>query len=80
MYKRGKLIPYLGTFHASDIIEFYGYGIPDFIGTDAVGVFSRPVIISILGMTYCRTNAIQLTLPILIILHSHTILRVSFLA
>ena len=49
MYKRGKATPYLGSFHSSDISEFYGSGgAPDFIGTDALGIFSSLVIISVL--------------------------------
>ena len=56
VYKRGKTIPDFGAFHASDIVEFYGYVVnnttPDFIGTDALGMFSSPVIISVLRMTY----------------------------
>ena len=43
MYKRGKATPFLGTFHGSDIPEFYGSSgpngtAPDFIGTDALGM------------------------------------------
>ena len=51
MYKRGKATPYLGAFHASDIPEFYGSGVaPDFIGTDALGIFSnlRVIIVAVL--------------------------------
>ena len=52
VFKRGKSTPMLGAFHASDIPEFYGFGVnplargeavdvkPDFIGTDALGMFS----------------------------------------
>ena len=39
-YKRGT--GPVGAFHSSDIPEFYGSGAsPDFIGTDALGVFSN---------------------------------------
>ena len=49
MYKRGKATPYLGAFHGSDIPEFYGSGVaPDFIGTDALGILSSLVIVSVL--------------------------------
>ena len=49
MFKRGKSTRVLGSFHASDIPEFYGSNIlgfgdnkdPDFIGTDALGMFFR---------------------------------------
>ena len=42
MFKRGKSTPKLGAFHSSDIPEFYGFGPnPDFIGTDALGKFSK---------------------------------------
>jgi acetylcholinesterase len=41
VFKRGKSTPLLGAFHSSDIPEFFGYGVnPDFIGTDALGMFS----------------------------------------
>ena len=44
MYKRGKAIPFLGSFHGSDVLVFYGSTgpngtAPDFIGTDAFGMF-----------------------------------------
>ena len=46
VYKRGKAIPFLGSFHGSDVPEFYGSSgpngtAPDFIGTDALGMFSN---------------------------------------
>jgi hypothetical protein len=47
VFKRGKSTPMLGSFHASDLPEFFGFdvlgfgGIPDFIGTDALGMFSN---------------------------------------
>ena len=46
MYKRGKATPFLGSFHGSDVPEFYGSigpngTAPDFIGTDALGMFSN---------------------------------------
>ena len=45
VFKRGKSIPKLGAFHSFDIPEFYGYGAnPDFIGTDALGMFSQPFV------------------------------------
>ena len=46
VFKRGKATPMLGSFHASDIPEFFGIDLlgfgakPDFIGTDALGKFS----------------------------------------
>ena len=43
VYKRGKTTPDFGALHGSDVVEFYGdvvTGTPDFIGTDAVGMFS----------------------------------------
>lgn len=41
LFKRGKATPILGTFHSSDIPEFYGTGtVPDFIGTDALVNFA----------------------------------------
>ena len=47
MYKRGK--GPLGAFHSSDIPEFYGSGVsPDFIGTDALGMFSKHFLLSML--------------------------------
>ena len=45
VFKRGKSTPILGSFHASDIPEFFGFDVlgfgakPDFIGTDALGMF-----------------------------------------
>ncbi|TFK32450.1 sterol esterase [Crucibulum laeve] len=37
LFKRGKATPGLGSFHGSDITEFYGSGVlPDFIATDAL--------------------------------------------
>ena len=45
VFKRGKSTPVLGSFHASDISEFFGFDVlgfgakPDFIGTDALGTF-----------------------------------------
>ena len=39
-FKRGA--GQVGAFHSSDIPEFYGSGVsPDFIGTDALGMFSN---------------------------------------
>ena len=53
VYKRGKTTPYLGAFHSSDIPEFYSSGVaPDFIGTDALGMFSSLVIIAVLIHVY----------------------------
>ena len=44
VFKRGKAIPQLGAFHSSDLPEFFGTGVaPDFIGTDALGMFSNLV-------------------------------------
>ena len=44
VYKRGKATPDLGAFHTSDLPEFYGSGAaPDFIGTDALGMFLKPL-------------------------------------
>ena len=41
VFKRGKTTPEIGSFHSSDIPEFYGTGdAPDFIGTDALGMVS----------------------------------------
>ena len=50
MYKRGKATPLLGSFHGSDVPEFYGSSgpngtAPDFIGTDALGIISKPCFI-----------------------------------
>jgi acetylcholinesterase len=40
VFRRGKSTPKLGAFHSSDIPEFFGFGVnPDFIGTDALGMF-----------------------------------------
>ncbi|TDL14968.1 carotenoid ester lipase precursor [Rickenella mellea] len=37
LYARGKAAPILGSFHSSDLAEFYGSGLgQDFIGTDAL--------------------------------------------
>ncbi|TDL14969.1 carotenoid ester lipase precursor [Rickenella mellea] len=37
LYARGKALPILGSFHVSDLSEFYGTGLlPSFIGTDAL--------------------------------------------
>ncbi|KAF8995824.1 carotenoid ester lipase precursor [Cyathus striatus] len=37
LYKRDKVVPFLGSFHSSDLDEFYGSGtLPDNIGTDAL--------------------------------------------
>lgn len=37
MFKRNKATPIIGSFHGSDLNEFYGAGpSPDFIGTDAL--------------------------------------------
>ena len=53
MYKRGKDTPFLGAFHTSDILEFYGTGnAPDFIGTDALGMFLTPCNHLCAGTTY----------------------------
>jgi carboxylesterase type B len=42
LFKRGKATPFLGSFHSSDIPEFYGTGTtPDFIGTDALVNFAN---------------------------------------
>ena len=44
VFKRGKATQVLGSFHASDIPEFYGFDVlgfgvkPSFIGTDALGM------------------------------------------
>jgi hypothetical protein len=78
VFKRGKATPDLGSFHASDLAEFYGAGdAPDFIGTDAVGMFSGLVLMSVLvGLTTALIPYIQSTLPILVILQSHTTLAV----
>ena len=71
-YKRGKAIPYLGAFHGSDISEFFGSGVaPDFIGTDALGIFSNLFIVA------CADTHIQLTLPILAIPLFHRTLKAS---
>ena len=53
VFKRGKSTPELGAFHGFDLPEFYGesYGAgvaPDFIGTDALGVLSRCIVIYML--------------------------------
>ena len=58
MFKRGKSTPMLGAFHSSDISEFYGFGVnpltrgtdapgvkPDFIGTDALGMFFKTFVV-----------------------------------
>lgn len=53
VYKRGKTTPYLGAYHSSDIPEFYGSGVaPDFIGTDALGIFSNLIIVTVLMHVY----------------------------
>ena len=44
MYKCGKAILFLGSFHGSDVPEFYGSSVlngtaPDLIGTDVLGMF-----------------------------------------
>ena len=44
VYKRGKATPLFGSFHGSDVPEFYASTgpngtAPDFIGTDALGMF-----------------------------------------
>ena len=36
MYKRGKVTPFLGAAHGTDVPEFYGLVLPDFIATDAL--------------------------------------------
>ena len=36
MYKRGKITPFLGAAHGTDVPEFYGLVLPDFIATDAL--------------------------------------------
>jgi len=43
LYKRGKATPFLGSFHGSDVPEFYGNSgaTPDFIGTDALVNFAN---------------------------------------
>ncbi|KAH9475727.1 Lipase 3 [Psilocybe cubensis] len=42
LFKRGKATPLLGSFHGSDIPEFYGSGTaPDFIGTDGLVNFAN---------------------------------------
>jgi acetylcholinesterase len=53
VYKRGKATRYLGAYHGSDIPEFFGSGVaPDFIGTDALGIFSNLVIVTMLIHVY----------------------------
>ena len=57
MYKRGKATPYLGAFHASDIPEFYGSGVaPDFIGTDALGIFSNLQVVIVAALIHYPVN------------------------
>ena len=62
VFKRGKAVPQLGAFHGSDIPEFFGTGVaPDFIGTDALGMFSNLVNIYLLpwlttGVKYYPVN------------------------
>jgi acetylcholinesterase len=42
VYKRGKATPFLGSFHGSDLAEFYGSAtLPDFQGTDALVNFAN---------------------------------------
>ncbi|KAF8814379.1 carotenoid ester lipase precursor [Phlegmacium glaucopus] len=44
LFKRLKIIPFLGSFHSSDLTEFYGINTgtaPDFIGTDALVNFAN---------------------------------------
>jgi len=75
VFKRGKTAPNLGAFHSSDISEFYGTGAaPDFIGTDALGMFSILVTIYVL-LTLLFTT--QSTSQILATLLFHTTLTVS---
>ena len=55
MYKRGKATPFLGSFHGSDVPEFYGSSgpngtAPDFIGTDALGMFSNSKVMFIVAV------------------------------
>ena len=57
MYKRGKATPYLGAFHSSDISEFYGSGVaPDFIGTDALGIFSNLQVVIVTALIHYPVN------------------------
>ena len=89
VFKRGKSTPILGSFHASDIPEFFGYDVlgfgikPDFIGTDALGMFFFPrvrplyVCMCCADLTphgYCLLllYTIQSISPILVIPISHT--------
>jgi hypothetical protein len=68
VFKRGKSIPKLGAFHSSDIPEFYGSGVaPDFIGTDALGMFFFQAFVAILCAADLpiTTTTIQSILPIL---------------
>jgi acetylcholinesterase len=45
VYRRGKSL--VGAFHSSDIPEFYGFSAsPDFIGTDALGMFPNLFLLS----------------------------------
>jgi hypothetical protein len=75
VFKRGKSTPMLGAFHSSDIPEFFGFGVnPDFIGTDALGMFFRPLYVL---LTYHGVTTIQSILPILVIPLFHTTLTVS---
>ena len=39
MWKRGKDLLYLGSFHVSDLPEFYGFT-GDHVGTDALGMYT----------------------------------------
>jgi hypothetical protein len=48
VFKRGNSLGPTGAYHSSDIPEFYGSSAsPDFIGTDAVGMFQTFLIIDV---------------------------------
>jgi len=62
VFKRGKTTPNIGSFHSSDISEFYGTdAAPGFIGTDALGIFSS-LLTAYVFLTLLLTT--QSTLPI----------------